>query len=71
LFLVFQGRRASLRSALAPGYYILRRWRSGGCTSNLKSSIAVERELLVESFAAMKNEKWKIFHAAFVKLMRA
>jgi hypothetical protein len=33
---LFQGRRASLCSALAPGYSSPRRWRSGGCTSSLK-----------------------------------
>ena len=38
-----QGRRASLRSTLAPGYYISRRWRSKRvrllppCTSELNS----------------------------------
>ena len=37
-----QGRRASLGSALAPGYSSPRCWRSGGCTSNLNSRSATE-----------------------------
>src|ERR1700730_1324727 len=42
LALPFQGRRASLRLALAPGYYSSRRWRSSCCTSNLNPPFEIE-----------------------------
>jgi hypothetical protein len=68
---LFLGRRASLCSALAPGFHMSRLWRwvftPERCTANLNSPFLIFHVGLpcAPRLPSMKNEKWKMENLSY------